>query len=311
MDSRDASFTFLSRIEEIESNISDHRWQSALALALTVPDICGGIAFPEIVKRYKDGRIVLDRQKNPTRDVGGQYIRWFDTYAASFFKVTPEEDSPYICGERCWQLRCEYLHQNKGFSNDSEESKLRFHLGVNCGSSVCQQKGNVRWNGGMDIRIDIEQFCTRMCAAGRNYYEKTTPKDQFSLYNTLVLDFIELTEKKKLSEQWVIILCQDGSYGKALKLSLQNMTSRIDVFSDLAEAKAKLGKMKPALWIFVEPFQELYQSLGEKYKNTPILVLKRPDSEEQGLKNLERKIEMLDMPVVPSQLLEKVKQWID
>lgn len=76
------------------------------------------------------------------------------------------------------------------------------------------------------------------------------------------------------------------------------MTSKIDVFSDIAKAKAKLGKMKPALWIFVEPFQELYQSLGEKYKNTPILVLKRPDSEEQGLKNLERKIEMLDMPVV-------------
>ena len=160
-------------------------------------------------------------------------------------------------------------------------------------------------------RIDIEQFCTRMCAAGRNYYEKRTPKDQFSLYNTPVLDFIELTEKKKLSEQWIIILCQDGSYGKALKLSLQNMTSRIDVFSDLAEVKTKLGKMKPALWIFVEPFQELYQSLGKKYKNTPILVLKRPDFKEYGLKNLERKIEMLDMPVVPSQLRKKVKQWID
>ena len=25
-----------------------------------MPDICGGIAFPEIVKRYRDGRAVLD-----------------------------------------------------------------------------------------------------------------------------------------------------------------------------------------------------------------------------------------------------------
>ena len=47
-----ASFTFLHRIEEVELNIEDGRWQSALALALTLPDICGGIAFPEIVKRY-------------------------------------------------------------------------------------------------------------------------------------------------------------------------------------------------------------------------------------------------------------------
>ena len=66
----DVSFTFLDRIEEVELNIVDRRWQSALALALTLPDICGGIAFPEIVKHYRDGRVMLDRQKNPTRDVG-------------------------------------------------------------------------------------------------------------------------------------------------------------------------------------------------------------------------------------------------
>ena len=36
---------------------------------------------PEIVKHYRDGRVMLDRKKNPTRDVGTQYIRWFDEYA--------------------------------------------------------------------------------------------------------------------------------------------------------------------------------------------------------------------------------------
>ena len=61
----DVSFTFLDRIEEVELNIVDRRWQSALALALTLPDICGGIAFPKIVKHYRDGRVMLDRQKNP------------------------------------------------------------------------------------------------------------------------------------------------------------------------------------------------------------------------------------------------------
>ena len=59
----DVSFTFLDRIEEVELNIVDRRWQSALALALTLPDICGGIAFPEIVKHYRDGRVMLDRKR--------------------------------------------------------------------------------------------------------------------------------------------------------------------------------------------------------------------------------------------------------
>ncbi len=86
----DVSFTFMDRVKEVELNIEDGRWQSALALALTLPDICGGIAFPEIVKKYRDGRIMMDRQKNPTRDVGGQYIRWFDEYAFDYFKIKPE-----------------------------------------------------------------------------------------------------------------------------------------------------------------------------------------------------------------------------
>lgn len=38
----DVSFTFLHRVEEVEPNIAAGRWQSALALALTLPDICGG-----------------------------------------------------------------------------------------------------------------------------------------------------------------------------------------------------------------------------------------------------------------------------
>ena len=48
----DVSFTFLDRVREVEWNIRDQQWQSALALALalTLPDICGSIAYPEIVK---------------------------------------------------------------------------------------------------------------------------------------------------------------------------------------------------------------------------------------------------------------------
>ena len=149
----DASFSFLHRIEEIELNLDDRRWQSALALALTLPDICGGIAFPEIVKKNRDGSVRMDRQNHPARDVGAQYIRWFDEHAAAHFKLLPEEEMPYICGERCWQLRCEYLHQNKGFLNDENDSDVRFHLGVNCGTSICQSRGKKAQINDGEIRI--------------------------------------------------------------------------------------------------------------------------------------------------------------
>ncbi len=194
MQHSDVSFTFLDRVKEVELNVSDGRWQSALALALTLPDICGGIAFPEIVKRYRDGRVMLDRQKNPTRDVGGQYVRWFNEFGAPFFKQNPDDESPYICGKRCWQLRCEYLHQNKGFINDDSETEVRFHLGVNCGTSICRLDSHTYEEGQLDIRIDIEQFCLRMCMAARSYYETVHLEKDFSLYNTPVLDFIQATK---------------------------------------------------------------------------------------------------------------------
>ena len=168
-------------------------WTLAICFGIgaeTLPDICGGIAFPEIVKRYRDGRAVLDRNQRPTRDVGNQYIRWFDTYAAHFFKVSAQDISPYICGERCWQLRCEYLHQNKGFANTEDNTSIRFHLGVNCGTSVCQLDRISSANSLTDIRIDIEQFCRRMCQAARAYYEAVHTEEDFNLYNTPVLDFI-------------------------------------------------------------------------------------------------------------------------
>ena len=44
----DVSFIFLDLVREVEWNIRDQQWQSALALTLS--DICGSIAYPEIVK---------------------------------------------------------------------------------------------------------------------------------------------------------------------------------------------------------------------------------------------------------------------
>ena len=241
MSQDNASFTFLHRIEEVELNIEDGRWQSALALVLTLPDICGGIAFPEIVKRYRDGRAVLDRKQRPTRDVGNQYIRWFDTYAVPFFKVSAQDISPYICGERCWQLRCEYLHQNKGFANTEDNSSIRFHLGVNCGTSVCQLDRIGSDNSLTDIRIDIEQFCRRMCQAARAYYEIEHTEKDFNLYNTPVLDFIKASQDEQ-SNATIAIMCSNSAYGNGLKLALQRLSKNILVFETPEAARKNLTR---------------------------------------------------------------------
>lgn len=279
MNRADVSFSFLHRIEEIELNIDDKRWQSALALALTLPDICGGIAFPEIVKKYRDGRVRMDRQNNPTRDVGAQYIQWFNQYAAPYFKLEPKDEKPYISGERCWQLRCEYLHQNKGFLNDENDSEVRFHLGVNCGTSVCQFAGKQMSEEEKDIRIDIQEFCLRMCQAARNYYKSAKHEKDFGLYNTPVLDFIH---------------------------AAQNLVKQVYVF-DEAE------KGKPDLWIVSQEMLKKEKQPWFFGKKVPVIIV----GEEYAIREclLEAGIEterytVIQAPVKADILRSKVTSYL-
>ena len=57
MDRSDVSFTFLDRIREIEENIEDGRFQSALALAVTLESV----TLPADLVGWLDGRSSLAR----------------------------------------------------------------------------------------------------------------------------------------------------------------------------------------------------------------------------------------------------------
>lgn len=270
----DASFTFLSRIQEIEWNVQDGRWQSALALALTIPDICGGLEYPELVKRYRDGRIMEDRKGEPARDVGSQYIRWFNDFAADYFKRTPADGQPYLSGERCWQLRCEYLHQNKGFSNDSSGEQIYFHLGLNCGTSICmtQPRETKQQNG--HIWLDIHQICSRMCLAARAYYETNYEKKDFSLYHTPVLDFVQQANPGEKIEKTIAIVCSRKEYAEGVKAALQKVSGLIEIFRSPEQAKMFLKKKKPALWIITEEMEK-QKNQPWKADQVPVIILSK------------------------------------
>ena len=298
MPRRDVSFRFIDRVWEIERNISDERWQSALALALTLPDILGGIAYPEVVRRYRDGRIMLDKQKKPTRDVGSQYIRWFDDYAALFFKQNEADADPYICGERCWQLRCEYLHQNKGFINDPAEQEVHFHLGVNCGSSVCEFDKSETEDEVLNIRIDIEQFCIRMCRAARSYYEEFAEIKDFNLYNTPVLDFLSW-EKEEPKENEIVLIAGNVRYRKAL-MSVLSEFSVLD-FADAAEA---LRAKRPLLYIITD--EVLLQKEFLRDNRAKVLLLKG----NAAVEKTNRITKTVRMPFSPEELRSAVRSLL-
>lgn len=300
----DVSFTFIHRIQEIEWNIQDERWQSALALALTLPDICGGIAYPQMVKRYRDGRIMEDRNGLPARDVGNQYILWFDTYAAEYFKRSPLDTRPYLSGERCWQLRCEYLHQNKGFFNKEKDETLHFHLGIHCGSSVCTVEQQEFPQEGIHIRLDIQQICDRMCQAAKAYYKNNHTKEDFSLYHTPVLDFVQWANWGEDLQKTVAILCGDKTYAVGIQEALRRISSLIKVFSYPEEAKTFFKKKKPALWIITE---DMLRQKHQPWKvdTVPVLLL----SEKKPLTDTPKYI-WISIPFLIDQLRDTVRKQL-
>ena len=72
-------------VDAIRGAISQQNWHGALALALTVPDVCG-------------------RLENPALRSEKRYKAWWDKYAApKFFNMLGAADA--------YALRCAYLHE--------------------------------------------------------------------------------------------------------------------------------------------------------------------------------------------------------
>ena len=222
------------------------------------------------------------------------------TQAASF-----RDERPYICGERCWQLRCEYLHQNKGFLNDENEDTVHFHLGVNCGTSLCELDRTRGQADRSDIRIDIEQFCLRMCQAAKSYYDQVHKEKNFSLYNTPVLDFIQIRQKVR-TDDLLIIMHGNKAYANGLKAVLEAFPGHILCFSTWEEKRKKLGNRKPSIWILSEKLAEEADPTGNSQDASRVILL----TGKEWLPKEKAGLTVLTMPLKPEALRRAVKEHL-
>ncbi len=174
----------LEKIADIEKALEANAYRSALALTLTLPDICGKLEYPN-------------------ENNGGRYRKWIDKYYTPYHHPDYRNDSgnaklhpdymPRLDGEMCYKLRCAYLHS--GNTKDHmpiDELSLR----VNGASSY-----GVSWpNDDMSkmekqIHLDVKSFCRDLLESVMYYYEENKEKYNFADASAPILDIQDWAER--------------------------------------------------------------------------------------------------------------------
>lgn len=159
-----------SVFNSIRQSLNTENYLAALALALTIPDICGKVEFPN-------------------EKVGDRYCEWYTNYVDNAYNFPPPKCNPddlpippRFSASDCYQLRCAILHS---WSIDMDFDKVNFDLfKLYKNTSVVS---GVRWEQGKPqtaksyIYLDITRFCQTMCDVAEEYYN--TRKADFSKYH--------------------------------------------------------------------------------------------------------------------------------
>ncbi|WP_392454799.1 hypothetical protein ACF3OH_11865 [Chryseomicrobium aureum] len=154
--------TMHTLIQEIRENLEEDKLLSALTLALTIPDICGKVAYPKLL-------------------VGARYRRWYNEYIYPY-EVPSGANNEHINyaldGYLVYALRNLVLHEG---SLDLESS-IRKHLNLSPNQKVQFVLNDkitsygMSWAGEAEkdtpnyiIRINVEDLCRKLCYVAESF----------------------------------------------------------------------------------------------------------------------------------------------
>lgn len=173
-------------VNDIKKSLENNCYFSALALALTLPDICGMVEFP-----------------NET-SIAKRYIEWYDKYLGIFMsqgKNVNGVENPWLSGEIIYNLRNTYLHTGSpnvmGDKVKEEANQIdRFILVLGDGTAIWDSTiaidfghGKVKFKA---IIVDVTYLCNNICNCALCFYDNNREKFQF--------DFNAITQEEFLKQ---------------------------------------------------------------------------------------------------------------
>ena len=170
---------FLSRIDEIEKCLENGLYLAALALALTLPDICGCAEYPG-------------------EGTGVRYKGWYDQYIGVNEKPNDPygADMAYLSDEVVYNLRNHFLHAgNPNIDKDEIKDELCKidHFSLLISDDVLGDTSSVSYGPNLCVTergytVNTKLLCLRLCKAAKQYYEDNKEKFTFFQYDIHEID---------------------------------------------------------------------------------------------------------------------------
>lgn len=189
----------LKLIEEIEESLKAQNLRCAIGMALTLPDICGQVEYPDETQ------------------VGKRYADWCNSYLlnqgfVTSSKSTDESTQHILSGDICYKLRCAFLHSGNTDLNQHKNDhypffELRISSATDNGIFVephtVNEKGEI-----IRFSLDARHLCCVLCNAAKEYYKNHEPKSDFSEHQFSIVD-VEAGARKNL--EWKQLLLERQS----------------------------------------------------------------------------------------------------
>lgn len=184
------TYDLLDRIHDVEAALKAECWHAALALALTIPDICG--------------RVYTASEKN--RKNRYRYSKWFDDFVNLKYGRYrfPDGEKHYFNGELCYFLRCAFLHSGNSdvdYCDEVEDTTYKTTIelsfrGTSISAWYVDDKGEQTTveseEGSSIIEISIVELCENICFVAKQFYLGHPNRELFNDYCVEIMDKIEL-----------------------------------------------------------------------------------------------------------------------
>lgn len=178
----------IEKIEDIKKAMDAKAYLCALALALTLPDICGQVAYPDMNRRNQSQ---------------ARYIKWYDEYITQYDYPASYNGNAKFDGIKCWKLRCAILHSGNtkgisstiGFSLCINENWASGIFGPSSYTEVSINNNHPTYH----MTIDVSQQCFIMYSCAEGFYRSQEDKTKFNDHNLEIIDMDVKLDKKYYS----------------------------------------------------------------------------------------------------------------